>query len=253
MIGIIRTKDLRNEYLKDFFKEDRYIYSDKITELYNLDILVLSFPGIDSSNYIKNTNINLKEVIEQNRSLRLIVTGSSNKELENVCTKYNISLIVLMKSKQFVAKNAMLTSEGLLRVISNDIDKSIRNLDILVLGYGFVGESIVNDLNHYCNVSIYSIDPKEQKSILLSKNNLIKDLNNIKYDIVINTVPVNILSKDKLLNDEVKIYDVSSYPYGFDESLNNYVKIVPQIPGNILPKSAAKIIFDEIKQEISKL
>ncbi len=252
MIGIIKTNDLRNEYLCKYFRTEKYIYSNDLKDFYNLDILILNFSGMDTNYYLKQTDINLKELIKQNRSLRLVVTGVANKELENLCLDNDILLLALMNNKKFVAHNAMLTAEGILRVISNDLKESFSDLNILVLGYGYVGESITKHLNFYNDISIYTIDQKEEKSVLLSKNKLVNNLDKLNYDLIINTIPVNLIKADVIINKSTKIYDVSSYPYGFNEEMIKNVKVVPQIPGNILPKSAAKLIFDIIEDELKK-
>ncbi len=241
MIGIIKTKDERINYLNKLLKES--ILSDNLDELFNIDILILPFLGVDRFGYIKSSNLYLKDIINQN-SISKIYCGIENDYLNEICKEYNIKVIYFMNDIDFVNKNAILTAEGLLRIIGNDTLYSFKDLKITLLGYGYVGGAIAKYLNIYTKIQIFTNNIDEKKKVLLSENVLIDDISNIDCDILINTIPYPIVKN--INNKNMKIYDISSYPYGFKEELLELVEILPQIPGNILYKSAAKIIYEKI-------
>ena len=166
MIGIIKS-DRRNDYIYNKLK-DSILISD-IKEVKNIDILILPFSGIDNFGYIKDTNFDLEEILK-NSNIKTIFTGIKNDKLEDISQNYKIELITLMDNLEFVSKNAFLTAEGLIRIISNDLDDSLRNKKILLLGYGNVGICISKILNAYNSIDIYTISMDEKKNILQMKN-----------------------------------------------------------------------------------
>ncbi|MGM9971212.1 MAG: hypothetical protein ACI35W_02250 [Anaeroplasmataceae bacterium] len=245
MIGIVKTKDKRINSLKKFFKEA--ILSDNIYELSNIDILILPFLGIDRFGYIKSSELLLSDILDKN-DIKIIYCGVENEYLDDIAKKRNIEIRYLMNDISFVNKNAHLTAEGLLRIISNNTAYSLSDLKITLLGYGYVGGAIAKYLNSYTRISIYTNNIDEIKKVLLSGNRLINNLDEIDCDILINTIPKPIVNK--INNKNMKIYDVSSYPYGFSNEILELVEILPGIPANILPDSAAKIIYEKIIKEL---
>ena len=126
MIGIIKG-DLRYYYLYKLM--DKAIISNKISDFYNLDVLFLPFGGIDNKYIIKNTNIDLRDLLKIN-SINTIFVGNANKELELLCKENNIRLYEFLKDDEFIRRNAKLTAKGLLYLI-HEGDSEIYSKKIL--------------------------------------------------------------------------------------------------------------------------
>lgn len=245
MIGIVKSNDKRINYLNNLF--EKAIFSDRLEELVDIDILILPFQGIDRFGYIKGSNLLLEDIINNN-NIKTIYTGISNDILEGIGNKHSINIRVLMDDVDFVNKNAILTAEGLIRVINNKTEDSLSNLKILLLGYGYVGGAITKLLNYYTKIDIFTINKDEAKKAILYGNRIVDTINDLNYDILINTIPTEIVKN--ISNKKILIFDVSSYPYGFGNDLIELVNVIPGIPGNILPVAASKIIYEKIIKEI---
>ncbi len=78
-------------------------------------------------------------------------------------------------------------------------------------------------------------------------------------DIVINTVPYNIIPEEAFSSEYVPyILDIASYPYGVNEEIiGKYkdkvdYKLYLGIPSKYAPKEASEILLKTLKKEIDK-
>lgn len=241
MIGIIKG-DLRYYYLYKLM--DKAIISNKISDFYNLDVLFLPFGGIDNKYIIKNTNIDLRDLLKIN-SINTIFVGNANKELELLCKENNIRLYEFLKDDEFIRRNAKLTAKGLLYLI-HEGDSEIYSKKILITGYGNIGFYLAKLLTFYkANFKIYSSNDMERKYSKLEGYDTIDNINE-NFDIIINTIPAWIKVNYDYLK-KTKIYDLASMPYGFDSiKLNDNkieYRIMSSIPLKYAAKDAANIIF----------
>ena len=73
---------------------------------------------------------------------------------------------------------------------------------------------------------------------------------NNKYDIIINTIPFHII--EEVDYDKIKkchIYDLASYPYGFDNEKLQVINLL-KIPGKYYPNDAAYSIYCSLKKAL---
>jgi len=115
------------------------------------------------------------------------------------------------------------------------------------------------------NIKIYVISrPKElilkdnlKEFYPLNSKNIIEIFN--KSDIVINTIPSNIIPEEALNTDNKPyILDIASYPYGINEDIVkkyndkiNY-KLYLAIPSKFAPKKASEILLEILNRKIRK-
>ena len=62
MIGIVKTSDKRFLYMSTYFKEG-VIYSDKALDFKDIDTLILPIGGVDRFLFVKDSTINLNEIL----------------------------------------------------------------------------------------------------------------------------------------------------------------------------------------------
>ena len=248
MIGIIKG-DVRYTYLSQIL--DNSILSDSLKDFNNIDILILPLTGINSNLIIKQTNINILDILKAN-SIKAIITGNANNELIDLCKKYNIKLYELLKDSEFINQNAFLTAKGALYLIHNGIC-DIKDKSVLIIGYGNISFHIAKLLTEQkCEFDIYTENILEKKFSSLEGYKNIDSINEA-YDIVINTIPNN-LDIDYFIFKDSIIYDLASMPYGFkieeiEEKRIDY-RILSNIPSKYAPKSAAIIIKKFIENKI---
>ena len=115
------------------------------------------------------------------------------------------------------------------------------------------------------NIKTYVISrPKElifkdnvQEYYPLNSQNIIDIFD--KSDIVINTIPLNVIPEEALLTaNKPYILDIASYPYGINEEIIkkykekiNY-KLYLGIPSKFAPKKASEILLKVLNTQIGK-
>lgn len=243
MIGIIKG-DARYEALSRMLSAR---ISSDLCDFIGIDGLILPLGGIDEYYNIKQSNLNLLDILREN-DIKLIVVGNANKKLKEICLQRNIALIELLKDPSYIMENARLTAEGILSYLMNG-NLSIKDQRIVILGYGNIGYYLA-ELLKACqtNFQIYPGTDLEKKYILLAGYK-VADLND--FDIAINTIPAN-LDWDYTQFENKRIIDVASSPYGFDieKTMEHHIRyeIFGAIPAKYAPTSAAKIIQKTIEK-----
>ena len=132
MIGIVKTSDKRFLYMSTYFKEG-VIYSDRLEDFKDIDLLILPIGGVDRFLFVKDSAINLRDILANN-NVKLIIAGKINDDLKNICQNDDIKLKSYLDEPFYAWENAKLTAYVLIKRILNDFDDSIMKLNVLILG-----------------------------------------------------------------------------------------------------------------------
>ncbi len=221
--------------------------SSELCDFIGLDALLLPLGGIDDYYNIKQSNLNLIDILKEN-DIRSIIVGNANNKLKDLCFQKNIRLLELLKNQEYVRANARLTAEGIISYLSTD-NISIKDQKIMILGYGNIGYYLAELLKAYqAEFQIYGSSKMEEKYIALAGYSL-ADFQD--FDVVINTIPAQ-LPWDYTKWQGKRIIEVASSPYGFDiEKLMAHdvkYEIVSAIPAKYSPVSAAKILKNTLEK-----
>ena len=187
-------------------------------------------------------NINIKEKLEQN----------------------NIEIIDLQKREEFTVLNTIATAEGTIQIAMQETQRTLHGNNILVMGFGRVGKVLSKMLSGigakvYCEarkdediawIKAYGYEP-------IHLNNLDNELG--KFDIIINTIPFQILDANrvKLLKKDVVVVDLASNPGGIDRNAakENNVKVVwaLSLPVKVAPLTSAEFIRDTLYHVLEEI
>ncbi len=245
MLGIIQG-DVRYEALAKMLPAK---LSKELYDFYGIDMLLLPFGGINETYDIKQSNLNLLDILKQNE-IKTIFVGNANTKLKEICEQKKIRLIEMLKDLDFVIPNAKLTAMGIIDYL-NSGSVSVSDFKIMIVGFGNIGFTLAELLKaNDCNFSIYPMNPTELKyvKLLQYKPTDFKD-----FDIIINTVPANLDWNYEKIKHK-RILDVASAPYGFDiDKINSFqiqYEIVGAIPSKFAPVTAANILKKYIENFI---
>lgn len=138
-----------------------------------------------------------------------------------------------------------------------ETSRTVHGSNVLVMGFGRIGKVLANMLDGigakvYCEarkdediawIKAYGYNP-------IHLNDLNEHLG--KFDIIINTIPFQVLDKDRLelVNPEVVIIDIASNPGGVDRfaAKQKGIKLIwaLSLPGKVAPISSAEFIKETI-------
>ena len=231
------------------------------------DTIIFPINGVNPNNMISCQYSNCLIQIPDNLLVNskenvLILSGISTPTLDKMLDISKRKCVYMMRDKEVVKENAILTVEGIIADLINNTDKSLNECKILVLGYGNVGSILVNYLQPFGSdifVSIIDANDKDKLDKMQVKcfySNSDADLINCisGVDIIVNTVPKQIIGDSlvKYINRECYILDIASYPYGFNSEVLDRLsiknKIYSGIPGKVAPKTAGKILTKKINK-----
>ncbi len=201
--------------------------------------------------------VNLEQVSKLSpyfNNIKVIYGGSISKAFKDMIPD-EINVVDYLSNDLVAHKNAILTAKGIIKY-AHTILNSLDNLNALVIGYGFCGKAISNELKQYnINISVAVRNNKLKNEI---ENNgfdyvdikALHQSKNTEYQIIFNTVPALILDRNVLdtLIPSVKIFDIASKPGGVDflycREKGIFAQLKLGIPGKDYPMEAGEIIAD---------
>lgn len=213
------------------------------------DYIILPLPTIANFK-INGTDMSFSEFSAAVNCHQKVFCGNiSTSEYQNFYSYYFNDL--------FLLKNSRLTAQGVLRLIAENTEDDFIKISVAVIGYGRCGKSICRLLKN-CGLKVSSFSRREE-SVAYAEDTGIdafifesfkKHISD--FDIIVNTVPVNILSNEEisqLTHDNIYI-EVASKPYGFDISqadvFNFRYILAESLPGRFVPVSAGFNIADTV-------
>lgn len=234
-------EDKRMEYVANKL----YSFGSEISNELNNQIIILPPPV--------NKDI-IAKLSPYFNTIKVIYGGAIAKDFINDIPD-NIHIIDYLSDEFVIKNNAYLTARGIIKYALGTDDN--RNyLSALVVGYGYCGKAIANELKKY-NI---------KTSIAVRNSNLLDEIesngynyvdihslhlnNNSIFQLIFNTVPAMILDRAVIdtLNSSVKIYDIASKPGGVNflycKQKGIFAELKLGIPGKEYPKAAGEIIAD---------
>ena len=212
--------------------------------------------GINIYAPYSENEINIKDIIGKCKDKNLIA-GSIKEEILEIAKENNIQETDMIKNEKLAILNSISTAEGAIEVAIRETDNIIHRSNVLILGFGRIGKVLAKKLQGLsANVTCAArkqddfawINAYGYNSINI--NEMGKELE--QFDIIFNTVPHLILTKEKLkyLNKKCVLIELASRPGGIDrkEAENHKIKIVDALalPGKVAPITTAEFMKEAI-------
>lgn len=170
----------------------------------------------------------------------------------------------LLKREEFSVLNTIATAEGTIQIAMEETQRTVHGSNILVMGFGRIGKVLAKMLDGigakvYCEarknediswIKAYGYNP-------VHLNDLNDNLN--KFDIIINTIPFQILDSERLDNvkKEAIIIDLASNPGGVDRKAarERGLKVIwaLSLPAKVAPLTSAEFIKETLYHVLKEL
>jgi dipicolinate synthase subunit A len=184
------------------------------------------------------------------------------QDLATLCKERGVSVFDFLKEPSLTLANAALTAEGFLSVLIRETPFSLMKRKALLLGFGRCGREI-GKLLRFFDMEVFVLDREE--SCLLTALNMglipatLEELRPFPwdYDVIINTVPAQILEKEQLecVPKDCVIFDIASFPFGFApaslEELQLKLVHASGIPGCYMAKTAGELLGKAMIERMS--
>lgn len=170
----------------------------------------------------------------------------------------------LLKREEFSVLNTIATAEGTIQIAMEETQRTLHGSNVLVMGFGRIGKVLAKMLDGigakvYCEarknediswIKAYGYNP-------IHLNDLNENLN--KFDIIINTIPFQILDEERLnlVKKESIIIDLASNPGGVDRraAREKNLKVIwaLSLPAKVAPLTSAEFIKETIYHVLKEL
>ncbi len=206
-------------------------------------------------------SVELEEFIDALDGKYLI---AGNIGIKEELDKKGIQFTDLLKREEFSVLNTIATAEGTIQIAMEETQRTVHGSNVLVMGFGRIGKVLAKMLNGigakvYCEarknediswIKAYGYNP-------IHLNDLNKNLG--KFDIIINTIPFQILDNDRLslVKKDVLIIDLASNPGGVDRKIarEKDLKVIwaLSLPAKVAPLTSAEFIKETLYHVLKEL
>ena len=275
---VIIGGDKRQRYLKDYLTEKGYNISsyglfdwdddtDKLKSIINEDsVIVLPLPATRNDKTIvmpfSKREISIDRLMSLLGKNNIVFGGIIKGELLSRLRETDIPFVDYYDN-EFIEKNAVLTAFGALKILLEHIDFALPLGKYAITGYGRVAKETASLLTSLsCDVTVFARNSSQRDDAMIKgcKSEPLTQLplQSDKFDIVINTVPSNVINEDAISNmkKSCKIIELASAPYGLDFNMarNHSIDVVKafSLPGKYTPKTAGEIIGKKICNTLHK-
>lgn len=240
---------------------DSLNHTDSISAALDSEVIVLPVPVSFDMQSIHSPYsdkiITITEMLDKINPLSIVYGGCISNELSEEFEKRKIKHKDYMLRDELAIRNAIPTAEGAIEIAISETPITIHHSRCLVLGYGKVGKILAKSINALGADAYVAARKYADLALIeghgyypLSVNEAKMRLND--FDIIFNTVPALILTKNELNNvrDDALIIDLASKPGGVDfnsaKELDKKVIWALSLPGKTAPVTAGIIIKDTI-------
>ena len=240
--------------------------TDDLAKAMSANIIVLPLPVSKNGKLLNapfcSREIPLTEITELITPQKKIFYGMGTKQLERALADTGCEYRDYYKFESLIIKNALLTAEGVLGIITDKIPKTVFGMKIAITGYGRVGYFTAKLLKALgARVTVFARSPEQLAKAQCAG----LETEELKYftcekrnvDCLINTVPAQIIKKDELnmISPDALLIETASSPYGidFDEAKQKGFTVIKafSIPGKTSPVTAGEVIADAVITDIS--
>ena len=195
----------------------------------------------------------LKSAVEAADAVILPLPVTMRARLEKRCDE----VYDYFEREDVTVMNSVPTAQGILKTMLENIEYTVHSSKCAVFGYGRIGK-VTADVLSAVGADV-TVCVRRPSAIALASVNglggcLISDFYKSadRYDIIINTVPAQVIDRKILKNvrPDCLIIDVASAPYGTDFAAAHELGInalqCSSLPGKTAPKTAGRIIADGV-------
>ena len=204
-----------------------------------------------------NVKLTIEDFVEELNG-KTLIAGNITEPIRAILDEKSIVYIDLLKREEFSVLNTISTAEGTIQIAMEETQKTVHGRNVLIMGFGRIGKVLAKMLT--------GIEARKNEDIAWIKaygyepihlNDLDGTLS--KFDIIINTIPFQILDENRLdmLKKDVVIIDLASNPGGVDRKAakEKNIKLIwaLSLPGKVAPVTSAEFIKETLYHALKEM
>lgn len=235
---------------------------DKLPHSFDLDVLIGPVPLCKPApllNAKEGYYADVYEVVNKMKPGSVFTAGIIPKDLAQFASEKGVSVFDYANTEEFQILNAEITAEGAIMIALSNGNITLKDANVLVLGYGRIGKALCNLLAGFRGD--FTVTARKEKDLTYISVNGYKGIHTEdiakeihKFDIIINTIPAIVLTKkvlDRVKQDAI-IIDLASIPGGTDfeyaEKRGIKANHALSLPGKLFNYSASSVIYKILRE-----
>ena len=257
--NIVYTYGLENaEQLKNL---DNVIICEKLTQVVKeAEVVIGPIPfssnGKEINTPFSNVSISIRELMHA-LNAKILIAGTIAPEVYDMANDEYIEIIDIMKREELAVLNTVSTAEGTIEIAISNTNKILHGSKVLILGFGRIGKVLARKMAGLSARVTCAARKDEDLAWIKAYGHNATNINTLgenlsDYDIIINTVPHLILTKERMeyVSEECLLIDLASNPGGIDKKAakDRNLKLIwaLALPGKVAPVTTAEFIKDTI-------
>ena len=267
------------ELVKILAKENNIVYTyglEKAEQLKNLDNVIIcekltqvvkeaevvigpipfSSNGKEINTPFSDVSISIRELMHT-LNAKILIAGTISPEVYDMANDEYIEIIDIMKREELSVLNTVSTAEGEIEIAISNTNKILHGSKVLILGFGRIGKVLARKMAGLSVKVTCAARKDEDLAWIKAYGHNATNINTLgenlsDYDIIINTVPHLILTKERMeyVSEECLLIDLASNPGGIDKKAakDRNLKLIwaLALPGKVAPVTTAEFIKDTI-------
>ena len=249
------------EKAEELKEQENIIFCDKLSKtVQETEIVIGPIPfssnGKDINAPFGEKSISIRELMHVINA-KILIAGSISPEIYDMANDEYIEIIDIMKREELAVLNTISTAEGAIEIAISNTNKIIHGSEVLILGFGRIGKVLARKMAGLSSIVTCAARKDEDLAWIKAYGHKATNINSLgenlsQYDIIINTVPHLILTKERLqyVHEECLLIDLASNPGGIDKKAakDKQLKLVwaLALPGKVAPVTTAEFIKDTI-------
>lgn len=214
------------EELKD---NKNILFCEKLSKALAEEVEIVIGPIPFSSDGVAiNTPFSEKEItireLMHHLNAKILIAGSITPDVYDMANDEYIEIIDIMKREELAVLNTISTAEGAIEIAIANTNKIIHGSRILILGFGRIGKVLARKMAGLSAIVTCAARKEEDLAWIKAYGHKAININFLgenlsEYDIIINTVPHLILTKERMqyVKEECLLIDLASNPGGIDK------------------------------------
>lgn len=243
--------------LGSLLHENIMVYPEPVGDYFDCDVFMLPIPYKSKEGRINLTPpvnaITADWILKCVPKSAVVLLGKADAPFCEAADKNGISYYDIVAEESFSVLNAIPSAEGALQRAMERTDITIHGARVLILGFGRIGKVLAHMLRGLG--ARVMVEARRESDLAWAFEGGIQgvplqELDTVlpDQDIIFNTIPHLILTRDRLSRVAAGciIIDLASYPGGTDfnaaQDFGIRADLDLSLPGIVAPKTAAKIV-----------
>lgn len=244
---------------------NQVVVDDPREAVKDVHVVVCPVTGTDQRGVLRKSTmpVDLTAILPEASELKILVIGSTNPAVSDAVSRTGARIVESMRDDELAILNSIPSAEGALQIAMENSDFTIHGSKSIVLGLGRTGLTLASTLLAMKSV-VHAAARKRQDLARAQALGFIpinfSDLSDVlhEFDLVFNTVPALVLTRDLLaiMKSNAVIVDLASPPGGVDyeaaKKLGVKAILAPALPGLVAPRTAGQILASVIPRLVSE-